>query len=156
MINLGTLGMNARGNYGGSLDQLFRSAGRFLNSSREQLRLMSQAVRNAYDSGTLENALFTSQKAMSLSENAQAVFDGVYRATGGDGPVDELKALQPVSQPGFWAGVGAALTGGLQRAGQAISSLSVNLTAPTILFINPYLMQESQRYLHGGGDPTSL
>jgi RHS repeat-associated protein len=43
-VDLGTLGKNRVGYYGGSLQQVLRSASRFINSSNEQLRLESKTI----------------------------------------------------------------------------------------------------------------
>jgi uncharacterized protein RhaS with RHS repeats len=76
-VNLGTLGRSkVYDDYGGSIKRIVRSAARFASSSKEQLRLMSQAVLKGRALGTLENALFTAAKGVSpeatgVSEGAQ-------------------------------------------------------------------------------------
>jgi RHS repeat-associated protein len=75
-VNLGTLGKNAVGSYGGSIAQVVRSAARFVNSSNTQLADESQAIQQAYQSGNLQNALFTTSQ--NVSQAAQAQFNQVY------------------------------------------------------------------------------
>jgi RHS repeat-associated protein len=124
-VNLGTLGRGVGGEYGGSLARFTNSAFRFLNSSNAQLRLMSQIVFNASESGTLENALFTSSKE--VSAGAQGVFNGVYKANNGNVIAD--KALQEIRQPGFWAKAGAAWTTFRATAQTTIQATGTQLQA---------------------------
>jgi hypothetical protein len=105
-INLGTLGENATGNYGGSIARILSSAARYANSSAEQLKLMSQTIREAASVGKLQNALFASSKATSISAAAQDEFVGVYRVTN-DGNVIAEKLMPELKKPDFWAKVGA-------------------------------------------------
>ena len=89
-VNLGTLGKNAADNYGGSIDRIVNSATRFYNSSNEQLQQESQAVKDAYDSGNLQNALYTN--AGNVSDDAQKLFNGVYT----DAENNTATALKPL------------------------------------------------------------
>jgi RHS repeat-associated protein len=110
-VNLGTLGRSkVYGDYGGSIERILRSASRFANSTKDQLRLMSQTVLKGNALGTLQNALFTSAKgvpdeAVGVSEGAQAQFNGVFRVLQ-DGKIGAIK--NEIESPGFWARVGAA------------------------------------------------
>lgn len=110
-VNLGTLGKSPKfPDYGGSIDRIVRSASRFANSSKEQLRLMSQTILKGDTLGTLENALFTSAKGVSeeapgVSEGAQAQFNGVYRVLQ-NGQIRAIK--DEINSPSFWTRVGTA------------------------------------------------
>jgi RHS repeat-associated protein len=123
-VDLGTLGKSARFlDYGGSIDRVGRSAVRFAESSVEQLRLMSQTVRDAKNAGTLENALFIS--AEGVTQKAQEQFGAVYRMTK-DGVVITEKA----------AAAGSALTvakGAIVSAATMLGSQPFMLPAPIIL-----------------------
>jgi RHS repeat-associated protein len=99
-VTLGTLGKSAKfGDYGGSISRVSRSAERLLTSSNSQLSLESQTVKNAYDAGKLQNALFTS--AEGVSEGAQEQFNAAYRRTG-QGTVQVVKSLP---RSGAWSTV---------------------------------------------------
>jgi hypothetical protein len=77
-VNLGPLGRSkVYDDYGGSIKRIVRSAARFASSSKEQLRLMSQAVLKGRALGTLENALFTAAKG--VSPEATGVSEGQLR-----------------------------------------------------------------------------
>jgi RHS repeat-associated protein len=99
-VDLGTLGVSDKfGDYGGSIDRVARSAQRFLTSSNSQLSLESQTIKNAYDAGKLQNALFTS--AEGVSEGAQEQFNAVYRTTS----QGAIEAVKPLPRPSVWSSV---------------------------------------------------
>jgi len=146
-VNLGTLGQSVKyGDRGGSIARLARSSKRFYDSSVPQLRLMCRTVRDAYDAGTLENTLFTSSRATSISQNAQELFDGVYRV-GETGQVEAQKALDKITTA---AGAGAPAV----TAWQAFKAWAVNVGStplPPIILIPrslfddlPWLQQPQQ------------
>lgn len=103
-ISLSTLGESVKyGDYGGSIARLMRRSLDYYNSSNAQLRLMCRTVQNAAREGTLENALYTSSKATSISQSAQDLFNGVYRVAR-NGEVVVEKGLEYVDE----AAVGGA------------------------------------------------
>jgi RHS repeat-associated protein len=80
-VTLSTLGpKDAAGYYGGSIARTYASAQRFANSSVTQLKEESQAIIGAYESGNLQNALYTT--ASNVSAKAQDVFNQVYTNVG--------------------------------------------------------------------------
>jgi len=90
-VNLGTLRLSKRfRDYGGSISRIVRSARRLSNSSVEQLKLESQAIKRGAESGNLQNALFTSAKR--VSPRATEIFQGVYTNVR-KGVPDVVKAL---------------------------------------------------------------
>jgi RHS repeat-associated protein len=140
-LDLGTLGRSARfGDYGGSITRIVRSAERFANSSNDQLRLMSQTILEGNENGTLENALFTSSRGTSISANAQAQFNGVYRVSG-SGEVIVEKPIDPIANgPSLWENV-ARRTGEMWYAVQnwGTQLLSILVNAPIIFVPCPRL-----------------
>jgi hypothetical protein len=110
---------------------------------------MCRTVRDAYENGTLENALFTSSKTTSISGNAQAEFTGVYRATQ-EGQVVTEKALQEVKS-GFWGTVGAGVSAAWNHTKQSWAAFNVQLsqgliTPPTFIFIPRILLEKNFLY----------
>jgi hypothetical protein len=143
-VNLGTLGRSSRfPDYGGSIERILRSASRFANSSKEQLRLMCQTVLKGNELGTLQNALFTSAKGVSeeavgVSEGAQAQFNGVFRVLQ-DGNIRAIK--DEIESPGFWAKVGAAASTGWSAVRAWGTQLVTDLSSTTLslpVFYLPY------------------
>jgi RHS repeat-associated protein len=145
-VNLGTLGKSKiYDDYGGSIPRIVRSATRFAESSKEQLRLMSQAVLKGKELGTLENALFTSAKGVSeeasgISEQAQAQFEGAYRVLQ-DGKIRAIK--DGIKAPGLLAKVSATASTAWSAARGWGTQLVTNLsnTSPSVPFIYvPYFL----------------
>jgi RHS repeat-associated protein len=126
-VNLGTLGYSIKADdYGGSIDRVVRSAGRFANSSNEQLESESQAILNAGQN--LKNALYTNAKG--ASDSAQDLFNGVY-TNAKDNTANVVKAL-----PGTLSS-GKSL---LQTIGSNLNDFGP-IVIPRILInpiINPY------------------
>ena len=152
-VNLGTLGKSLiRGDYGGSITRIARSAERFFNSSKDQLRLMSQTVRNAYDAGMLENALFTS--GAEASEGALGVFDEAYQLTqDGVNTLKEASKAAPdeLKNPGFWAQVGMGARAFIKNLSNALISPS----SPLPFMLNPqYFMNPD--YFNHLGEPVDV
>lgn len=148
-VDLGTLGWSEKGqDYGGSINRVARSAARFAESSVEQLRLMSQTVRDAKSAGTLENALFTS--AEGVTQKAQEQFGAAYRVAK-DGAVIAEKAVADVKQSGVVekaAAAGSALTVAKDAAVSAATMLGsqpFSIPAPIIL-PRPVFEQFMQQY----------
>jgi RHS repeat-associated protein len=75
-VNLGTLGKNTLGQYGGSIPQVVRSANRFVNSANTQLKMESDAIVTANKNGTISNALYTT--ASNVSDGARKIYNDVY------------------------------------------------------------------------------
>ena len=93
-VNLGTLGRNALGMRGGSIDQIVRTAGRFASSSIAQLRAESEAILTAKNTNQLINALYSNAKG--VSQGACDIFTGVYNRAK-DGVADTIKAIPPAA-----------------------------------------------------------
>jgi hypothetical protein len=106
-VNLGTLGKNIAGNYGGSIARVLASATRFGNSTISQLQEESQAILKAAESGNLQNALFTS--AQNVSQRAQDEFNAVYNSAK-DGTANALKPLSTAAAGAVESGLQAAAT----------------------------------------------
>jgi RHS repeat-associated protein len=93
-VNLGTLGSSEKFNdYGGSITRIIRSADRLISSSVDQIRIESEQIKNAIDSGNLQNMLITTGQNVSLE--AQKQFNYVY-SNFKDGVADAIKALPAV------------------------------------------------------------
>jgi hypothetical protein len=101
-VSLGTLGKNAGGDYDGSITRAYVSAQRFVNSTNTQLKLESQAVIDAYKSGNLQNALYTT--ASNVSAKAQGVFNYVYTN------VDKVAAPAATATETFFQAAGGFLS----------------------------------------------
>jgi hypothetical protein len=93
-VTLGTLGKNALGERGGSINQVISTARRLTNTSVSQLQMEFEAVKNAYSDGTLKNALFTN--AEKASKGAQDVFNYVYVAAA-NGTATVIKGAQAIA-----------------------------------------------------------
>jgi hypothetical protein len=150
-VNLGTLGLSKNfPDYGGSLMRLSRSSLRFYNSSVSLLKDMSQTVRTAFEAGTLENALFTSSRVRTISANAQAQFEGVYRL-GEEGQVLVEKTLNKVKEPSFWAKAGAtwqATKTLIQSTTTTLGNISKSIIIdPIIIPLDPNWYEEYEKYL---------
>ena len=145
-VNIGTLGWSVRyENYGGSIERLGVSSLRFMNSSNPQLSDMCKTTYEAYKAGTLENAIFTSSKTTSISANAQAQFNGVYRV-GEDGQVIIEKAIGEIKKPGFWAALGGVWQNikiGVQLYAQEVSNIIPN---PMLFIITPGQLEYLEQY----------
>ena len=92
-VNLGTLGKNVSGDYGGSLNQVLSTADRLANTSNAQLQEEFEAVRQGQAAGNLTNALYTT--AGKVSEQAQNVFNYVY-AGAANATAVTLKTIQTI------------------------------------------------------------
>ena len=131
-IDLGTLGKAVTSpDYGGSIERLARSSWRLYESSNEQLRLMCQTTRDAYDAGTLENALYASSKSTGVSQKAQELFNGVYRATSG-GQVEAVKSLDDVATA---TGAGASTAATTWEVFKAWATEVGSTTFPTVILV---------------------
>jgi hypothetical protein len=88
-VMLGTLGKSVNtGAYGGTAQQVLKSAERFYNSSVEQLRVESKLIQ---DAGTnLKTALYTTSNK--VSPKVQELFNGVYTQAKA-GVANTVKAL---------------------------------------------------------------
>jgi hypothetical protein len=79
--------------YGGSIDRVVRGANKFSESSIEQLKLESDAIKAGFNAGNLRNVLVTNTNKVSVA--AQEQFDGVY-SDFKDGSANVVKALPSV------------------------------------------------------------
>jgi hypothetical protein len=122
-VNLGTLGKNLAGNYGGSIDRVLQGADKFAGSTINQLKAESKAIQDAYESGNLQNALYTT--AQNVSDKARDQFNSVYS--------NVAKVGAPAA---------AAAKGELQLAGGFLSSCETTLTG--IFFYKPFDPYNSQ------------
>jgi RHS repeat-associated protein len=94
-VDLGTLGKNAKGTtYGGSIERVINSATRFLSSSKDQLRMESEAIIQGQKLNNLRNVLFTTAEGVSIK--AKDIFNYVY-VIAADGTVTAVKTFKAFS-----------------------------------------------------------
>lgn len=130
-INLGNIGRaSTTGYYGGSIQQLIKSAERFQSSSTSsQLQMESKIILDAFKSGNLQNALFTTSQH--VSEGAKNLFNGVFTINANNDTVDIVKGIGGSSAPSIFS----TFRSGLDAFGRFTGGCEI--VVPIIIFPYP-------------------